>query len=172
MREPDGARWMGVQDWTCGMSRIEELRQRADELEKRARGYYDEASAISERFEHGQPIILNHHSTRSAQRDRTRADDRMRHGAALQDEADELRDRARRLHAQEERKRHFATADVYSRSDIEPGDIVWTLVGQRRIPHRVVRVNAKTVSVETGFSWTDRIAYDEIIDVTRSEASA
>lgn len=154
------------------MSKIEELLQRADELEKRARACFDEAHAISERFEHGQPIILNHHSTRSAQRDRNRADDRMRHGAALQDEADELRERARRLQNREERQRILANADVYSRSDVSVGDIVWTLTGKQRIPHRVVRVNAKSVSVETGHSWTERYTYDEIIDVTRREDGA
>jgi hypothetical protein len=30
--------------------------------------------------------------------------------------------------------------------------------------HRVVRVNAKTVSVETGYSWTDRIPLERIIE--------
>lgn len=153
------------------MSRIEELLARADELERRARGYYDEASAIYERFEHGQPIILNHHSTRQAQRDRNRADDRMRHGAILQDQADELRERARRIQNAEERRRIIDAADVYTRSDIDLGDIVWTLSGKQRIPHRVVRVNAKSVSVETGYSWVDRIPYDEIIDVTHAEAT-
>lgn len=30
--------------------------------------------------------------------------------------------------------------------------------------HKVARVNAKTVSVETAYSWTDRVAYAEIQD--------
>jgi len=30
--------------------------------------------------------------------------------------------------------------------------------------HRVVRVNAKSVTVETGYSWTDRIALDGILE--------
>lgn len=45
------------------MSRIEDLVKRADELDQRARRCFDEAHAISERFAHGQPIILRHHST-------------------------------------------------------------------------------------------------------------
>ena len=31
--------------------------------------------------------------------------------------------------------------------------------------HRVVRVNAKSVTVETGYSWTDRIEVADILDV-------
>lgn len=31
--------------------------------------------------------------------------------------------------------------------------------------HKVVRVNAKSVSVETGYSWNDRIAIDKILEV-------
>ena len=31
--------------------------------------------------------------------------------------------------------------------------------------HRVVKVNAKSVSVETGYSWTDRYALGQILEV-------
>ena len=31
--------------------------------------------------------------------------------------------------------------------------------------HRVVKVNAKSVTVETGYSWTDRYALDRILEV-------
>jgi hypothetical protein len=31
--------------------------------------------------------------------------------------------------------------------------------------HKVVRVNTKSVTVETGYSWTDRIQRDKIIEV-------
>lgn len=33
---------------------------------------------------------------------------------------------------------------------------------------KVVRVNAKSVSVESGYSWTDRITFDQIREVVRS----
>jgi len=42
------------------------------------------------------------------------------------------------------------------------------LVRDRYGWHKVVRVSAKSVTVETGFSWTERIALDAIID-TRAE---
>lgn len=31
--------------------------------------------------------------------------------------------------------------------------------------HKVVRVNAKSVTVETGYSWTDRYPIDKILEV-------
>lgn len=33
--------------------------------------------------------------------------------------------------------------------------------------HRVVRVSAKSVTVETPYSWTDRIALDKVLEVRR-----
>lgn len=33
--------------------------------------------------------------------------------------------------------------------------------------HKVVRVSAKSVTVETGYSWTDRIALGKVLEVRR-----
>lgn len=44
---------------------------------------------------------------------------------------------------------------------IEPGNLVRSRHGW----HRVVRVNAKTVAVETPWSWTERIPLDAILEV-------
>lgn len=49
-------------------------------------------------------------------------------------------------------------ATDYSREDIKPGDAV-LIRGHWR---RVVRANAKTVSVETDYPWTDKTPYSEI----------
>lgn len=38
--------------------------------------------------------------------------------------------------------------------------------------HRVVRVNAKSVTVETAYSWTDRIELDRIREIRRGEQAA
>ena len=46
---------------------------------------------------------------------------------------------------------------------LKPGDAVRDSSGW----HRVARVNAKSVTVETGYSWTDRISLDRVIE-TRS----
>lgn len=51
-------------------------------------------------------------------------------------------------------------ATVHSRETIAKGDAV-KVSGQWR---EVVRVNAKTVSVATGYSWTDRVLYAHIQD--------
>ncbi len=50
---------------------------------------------------------------------------------------------------------------LYARDDINPGDLV-KICGHWRT---VRRVNAKSVSVETGYSWTDTVKYDAIVDV-------
>ncbi|MGO2665666.1 DUF3560 domain-containing protein, partial [Mycetocola reblochoni] len=49
-------------------------------------------------------------------------------------------------------------ATGYTREDINAGDAIKTRGHWRR----VARVNAKTVSVETGYSWTDRVPYPDI----------
>ena len=46
----------------------------------------------------------------------------------------------------------------YTAADVHQGDKVRTRFGLRT----VVRVSPKTVSVETGYSWTDRLSYEEI----------
>lgn len=48
---------------------------------------------------------------------------------------------------------------VYSRDTIAKGDYVRVIGNQWR---RVVRVNAKSVSVDTGYSWTDTVEYHKI----------
>ncbi|MFF0818401.1 DUF3560 domain-containing protein [Rhodococcus sp. NPDC003318] len=50
---------------------------------------------------------------------------------------------------------------LYARDDINPGDLV-KVCGRW---HKVKRVNAKSVSVETEYSWTDTVKYDAITDV-------
>ncbi|MBM4498351.1 hypothetical protein GS469_06375 [Rhodococcus hoagii] len=44
-------------------------------------------------------------------------------------------------------------------ADVTPGDLV-KVCGQWR---KVKRVNPKSVSVETGYSWTDTVKYDDAI---------
>ncbi|NKS56564.1 DUF3560 domain-containing protein [Rhodococcus hoagii] len=87
--------------------------------------------------------------------------------AATGDYADQLRDSIERLDAQITYWRDVREAQeadgikLYTRADIKPGDLV-KICGQWR---KVKRVNAKSVSVETGYSWTDTAKYDAITDV-------
>jgi hypothetical protein len=55
----------------------------------------------------------------------------------------------------------------YGPDDVAGGDYV-RVRGRWR---RVVRVNRKSLSVETGYSWTDRVPYREVTAVRRPEAS-
>lgn len=56
---------------------------------------------------------------------------------------------------------------VYSKADVSKGDVV---IAHGR-PRKVVRVNAKSVSVETGYSWTDTVPYIEITRVIAADAA-
>jgi Domain of unknown function (DUF3560) len=51
---------------------------------------------------------------------------------------------------------------LFTRADVHPGDTVWT---GRDWSHEVVRVSAKSVSVRTPYTWTDRVSYDRITKV-------
>jgi hypothetical protein len=55
-------------------------------------------------------------------------------------------------------EREAAGVKVWGPADFKPGDLVTYWGGTRR----VVRVNAKTLSVETEYSWTDKLPYDAV----------
>ena len=60
-----------------------------------------------------------------------------------------------------EREAAEATAKAaFQVADVRPGGFVRTRHGW----HRVVRVSAKSVTVETGYSWTDRIALGDVLE--------
>lgn len=143
------------------------LRQRA--AEKRAEGdaLVARSSEISARFEFGQPIILNHHSERHARRDQDRSDGLMRKASHCYDLAARWEAKAEMLERREAARIAANVAPTITRDDVQPGDVVVTLIGTRRVGHKVVRANAKSITVETGYSWTDRLSYGEIVEVVR-----
>ena len=49
----------------------------------------------------------------------------------------------------------------FTTEDLKAARVVRTSVGW----HKVARVNAKSVSVETGYSWTDRYTLDKVLEV-------
>lgn len=51
----------------------------------------------------------------------------------------------------------------FTRDDLQDARAVRTLDGWRR----VVRVNASTVTVQTPYSWTDRVRFDRILEVLK-----
>lgn len=149
------------------MTTSETLRARAAKAQERADRANDQAFGINERFEGGQPIIVNHHSTKGAQRDRTRADVATRAAILAQDEADRLNRAATR----EERKnaiRARLAATSITNADVAPGDIVWVadLNTGSATAYLVARVNALSVTVDMPWG-TDRIPYNRIVEVVK-----
>jgi hypothetical protein len=68
-----------------------------------------------------------------------------------------------------ERQLEQAEADAKAPCDLSslaPGSYVRDRWGW----HRVVRVSKKSVSVETGYTWTDRIALDRLIEIRQPTA--
>lgn len=49
----------------------------------------------------------------------------------------------------------------YTPDELKAAHLIRTELGW----HKVVKVNAKTVTVETGYSWTDRIALAKVLEV-------
>ena len=141
------------------------LRNRAAKAQAEADAANQRANAINERFEFGQPIIQNHHSTKSALRDRDASDAAMRRAISAQERADALN----RLAGREERKAvtraHLESANI-TQVDVSPGDIVQVadLNTGHTEPYIVKRANAKSVSVQGPWG-TDRIPYDRIVKV-------
>lgn len=72
-------------------------------------------------------------------------------------------------------KRYRLQAESLNRQIAERDRVRFTredLAGSRFIRtsggwHKVVKVNAKTVSVETGYSWTDRHPFEKVLEVRK-----
>ena len=94
---------------------LQHMLMQADEMDDRAQRLYAEAASVSERFE------LRHHSARQAQRDRNRADDRMRHAATLECKATDIRQMVQRVRTERSRRQMIAQASTITRDDVQPG---------------------------------------------------
>ena len=131
-----------------------------------ARAEYESAHAASDRVTpgglHGDPATLSgvrRKPNRKADVRRHAAYDRQAKAGIALMKAERDEEIARRIQAREQ-------VDITAHCDIvslKPGDKIRTRHGW----HRVVRVSAKSVSVKTGYSWTDRVPFDKIIE-TRS----
>lgn len=129
----------------------------------RAKVAYDAAVLASDRATpgglHGDPATLS-----GIRRRPNRRADARRHAAYDRQAAAALRlANAERDLAAAERAAARNAADAAAHRDLEnlrPGDAIRTRHGW----WKVARVNAKTVSVETGHSWTDRIPHAQILE--------
>lgn len=75
--------------------------------------------------------------------------------AAVKAEQDAEREAAKARYDERHKPVPFSTEELYEARAIRT-NTGW---------HKVVTINRKTVSVETGYSWTDRIAIDKILEV-------
>lgn len=143
-------------------NKAQRLREAANDAQRQADVAAQAAASISERFEHGQPIILGHHTTKGARRDRSRADSATRQAIQRQNVADDLDDRASRAE-RIERLRAEIAASNFGPNDVEIGGVVvWgDLNTGTRLASHVTRVNRKSVSVDAGYT----VPYERIIRV-------
>lgn len=147
------------------------LRERAAKAQAEADRANAVAHAINERFEGGQPIILNHASTAGARRDREMSDNQIRKAIAADKRADELGRRADRAESIADVTSRLASISIQP-GDVEVGDIVYEgnkLTGAT-YPYVVARVNAKSVSVVVPAGWDPMtIKYERLVSVTKKQ---
>lgn len=152
----------------------ERLQRRADELKKTADQMSDHASGMYGRFAGGQPLLVGHHSYRSAVRDRDRADNATRRAI----EAREMAARAQQKASQAKDVADLAAVEAtrsrpWQRSDFQPGDIVKVRDFRRDLAvtstYKVKRANAKTLTLDGGGGgWDDpKREYDRVLSRTR-----
>lgn len=148
--------------------------QRADELAAKADRMSEAASGMYGRFAGGQPLLVGHHSYRSAVRDRLRADNATRRAI----EADKEAERAQQKASQARDVADLAAIEAtqsrpWCREDFRPGDIVKVRDFRRDMAltstYRVRRANAKTVTLDGGGGGYDdpKRTYDRVLSRTR-----
>lgn len=159
-----------------------QARERADRLTKKADKLTAESEQRSERafdmygrFAGGQPLLVGHHSYRSARRAKNRAD-------AASDRAMDTYKAAQRAQAEANRARANADArteiadTIATRSrpwepaDFRVGDTVTVRVFETSTStYRVKRVNKKTLTLDGGGGgWDDpKREYDRVLSRTR-----
>ena len=152
----------------------QQAQKQADELKAKADRTDEASSGMYGRFAGGQPLLVGHHSYKSAVRDRDRADNATRRTIEAREEAKQAQAKADRLKSQADLAARVAgrTRD-WQRSDFQPGDIVEVRVGpagyQRADTYRVKRANAKTLTLDGGGGgWDDpKREYDRVLSRTR-----
>jgi len=148
---------------------------RADRLTAEAERKSEGAHHGYDRFAGGQPLLVGHHSYRSAVRDRRRADaasdralDAYKAAQAAQREAAYIRARAEAK--AEITKLTNAKSRPWEPADFRPGDIVTVRVFETSTStYPVKRVNQKTLTLDGGGGGFDdpKRTYDRVLSRTR-----
>lgn len=145
--------------------------QHANRLAASADRMLEASSGMYGRFAGGQPLLVGHHSYRSAVRDRDRADNATRRAIEAQKEAEQAQIKANGLKAVAELAAIKASRSrPWQRSDFQPGDIVEVRTFHACVDrYRVKRANAKTLTLDGGGGgWDDpKREYDRILSRTR-----
>lgn len=155
--------------------RAEQLRKEADRLTADAEQRRERADGMFGRFAGGQPLLVGHHSYRSARRTKDRAhaaDDR---ALAAYTEAQRAQTRAKSAEAKADAKDAVAAIEAtrsrpWGRSDFQVGDIVTVRTFEtHQDTYRVKRVNAKSLTLDGGGGgWDDpKRPYDRVLSRTR-----
>ncbi|MFF5655228.1 DUF3560 domain-containing protein [[Kitasatospora] papulosa] len=146
----------------------------ADELEGKAQQQSDNASSMYGRFAGGQPLLVGHHSYRSAVRDRDRADNATRRAIETHEEAKRARAKANQAQALADLAAVEANRGRdWQRSDFRPGDVVVVRDFRRDMAvtstYAVKRANVKTLTLDGGGGgWDDpKRTYDRVLSRTR-----
>ncbi|NNJ04156.1 DUF3560 domain-containing protein [Streptomyces sp. PKU-MA01144] len=152
-------------------AQVQAAEKRAAAARERADRANESASAAYGRFAGGQKILTGHHSERSALRDRSRADAQTRRAIAATDAAKkaEAEVRAAQADAQGAEMR-AARSRPWGKGDFQAGDTVQIdRAGRPGESYRVVRANAKSVTVSRGHAGMDNknIPYGKILSRSR-----
>lgn len=152
-------------------ARVAAAEKSATEARQQADRANESASAAYGRFAGGQKILTGHYTERSALRDRARADSRTRRAIAATEAAERAESRARTAQAEAEgAEMRAARSRPWARGDFQAGDTVtMDRAGRPGESYRVVRANAKSVTVSRGQAGMDNktIPYDKILSRSR-----
>ncbi|MGW6569722.1 DUF3560 domain-containing protein [Streptomyces sp. NPDC054975] len=162
---------MPENDPNAARRRAEDAQKQADRLAAEADARTGRASALYNRFAGGQPLLVGHHSYRSAVRDRTRADNATRRAIEARKDAERAQGKANKAKHEADMAERLAARDrAWQRSDFQPGDIVEVRTFHTCTDtYRVKRVNAKTLTLEgPGGGYGDpKREYDRVLSRTR-----
>jgi hypothetical protein len=155
--------------------RAERLAKKADKLTAEAEQRSARAFEAYGRFAGGQPLLVGHHSYRSARRAKNRADAASDRAIDTYKEAERARSEAKWAKAKADARTEIADtiatrARPWEPADFQVGDIVTVRTFQTCTDtYRVKRVNTKTLTLDGGGGGMDdpKREYDRILSRTR-----
>jgi hypothetical protein len=156
--------------------RADRLAKKADKLTAESEQRSERAFNMYGRFAGGQPLLVGHHSYRSARRAKNRADAASDRAIDTYKAAERARSEAKRAKANADARTEIAdTVATRSRpwepADFRVGDIVTVRVFETSTStYRVKRVNKKTLTLDGGGGgWDDpKREYDRILSRARN----